>query len=317
MSGNDLLLWMSARGSGSWTQFRTAVERLYRSDGNAMADSDDTVPADSVGLPLYQDLRLNLERFGFAEFFSVSGGYEWRVTPPVLAVTRMERSYIGFIIGARSDKSIRRLATVAAPNVLTVGSVRHAPDCLSVESNNLSTLTEVASLGGLVFQQDAPIAILSALRVVDGTLLREPVQVPIGKEWSFERFRERELRWAAVTRADMEHASFGLFRLRFRYRTDILFRWSGVTYITSLQEGKYIALKRARKRILRYDPATFTLSVPAICRPPTLIERALLLCSGRLPVFEIHSNAPSMLHYQRIPRAVARTASALLRQELT
>ena len=29
MSLNDLLLWLSAKGEGSWAQFRAAVERLH------------------------------------------------------------------------------------------------------------------------------------------------------------------------------------------------------------------------------------------------------------------------------------------------
>jgi len=316
MSVNDLLLWMSARGGGSWAQFRAAVERLYRSDPEMDEDDNDAEASDPAALPLYQELRLNLERFGFAEFFSATTDHDWRVTPPVLAVSQAANAYTGFIIGARSDRLIRRVEIAAPRGSLRVEPVEHSPDSLSVESDELSTLGVLASAVGLVFQQDAPNAILATLRAVDSAVMGQRVDVPIGKEWSFERFLERELRWGVVTRTDMESAPFGLFRLRFRYRTEILMRWSGISYVTSLQEAKYLALKRARKTVLNYDAGTLTFSVPAICRPPTLIERALLLCSGRLPAFEIRRGAPAFLHYQRIPRIVARTASALLRQEL-
>ncbi len=85
MSANELLYWMSARGQGSWQQFRAAVEELHMIGGeNGPGDEGDT-PAETF--PLYQTLRMNLQRLGHAEFFAGAGDQEWRITPPALAIS--------------------------------------------------------------------------------------------------------------------------------------------------------------------------------------------------------------------------------------
>jgi hypothetical protein len=274
---------------------------------------DDEASTDSGPLPAHQELRLNLERFGFAEFFAESS-HDWRVAPPVLAATPLDRAHRAFVTGARSDLLIQRVRAALAPGDLRIDSIPNCPDCLSLCARDVADLRAIASASGLFLQLDAPTAVLAALTPVGGATLRCRVDIPIGKEWGFEHFRERELRWAASNRHDMERTSFGLFRLRFRYRTEVLLRFSGLTYDVPLQEAKFVALKRARSRVLKYEPEARILSVPAICRPPVLIERALLLCSGRLPEFEPRRDQPSVLHYRDVPRDVARTAAVLLHQ---
>jgi hypothetical protein len=67
--------------------------------------------------------------------------------------------------------------------------------------------------------------------------------------------------------------------------------------------------------VLRYDHHTGRLSLPASCRPPFLIERALILCSGSPPSYEGGPGGGN-LHYVGIPNAIAMAAAGLLRQEL-
>ena len=61
MRPNELLLWLSARREGSWQQFRQAVEELHSGDGQG----DDYHENE---FPLYQQLRLDLERLAHVEF---------------------------------------------------------------------------------------------------------------------------------------------------------------------------------------------------------------------------------------------------------
>ena len=75
MSANALLLWMSARREGSWQQFRSAVEELHI-ETDTFASAEDDEAADNFRFPLYQALRLNLQRLGHAEFF---GGADLRM----------------------------------------------------------------------------------------------------------------------------------------------------------------------------------------------------------------------------------------------
>jgi hypothetical protein len=305
---------MSARGSGSWAQFRAAVERLVPDSGSSDegSDKDDVDPST---LSLHQTLRLNLERLGFAEFFGAAGDEEWRVAPPVLVVGRFGGRQAGFLTGARSDAVMQRIEVAANPHRARVEPQENCPDSVFLETDDRSLLAHIAASAGLVSQPDAPAAILSAIPGLSSNTLIIPADAPIGREWAFERFRERDLRWETTGRAELEAASYGLFRLRFRYRTEFVLRWAGRTFRTTPQEAKFLLLRRVRKHVLTYDPQSTTLTVPAICRPPLLIDRALLLCSGRLPKFEIREAAASLL-YQDISSAIASTVASLLRQRL-
>src|SRR5262249_37917881 len=103
MSADNLLLWMSARTRGSWQQFRAAVEELHVPDEEDVGDSNRSDDgAESDGLPLYQALRLYLQRLGHAEFFPGTRGIEWRVTPPSVAIVQQSDGVLGVVAGARS-----------------------------------------------------------------------------------------------------------------------------------------------------------------------------------------------------------------------
>src|SRR5258708_17101680 len=115
MRANELLLWMSARREGSWQQFRAAVEQLHLGgNGDEQAPTVDDDSSDARNrLPLHQDLRLNLERHGHAEFFDGAGGSGWRVTPPSLAATRCGDGWLGVLAGARTTRFMERFEAAA------------------------------------------------------------------------------------------------------------------------------------------------------------------------------------------------------------
>ena len=68
-----------------------------------------------------------------------------------------------------------------------------------------------------------------------------------------------------------------------------------------------------RRGILAYDAARRTFSALAVLRPPLLIERGLVLCSGFLPHFDTSSGR---VEYAEVPLHVAQLAGQLLRQEV-
>src|SRR5207247_3680220 len=82
--------------------------------------------------PLYQALRLNLQRLGHAEFFGGAGDRDWRVTPPSLAVTRHARGWLGVIAGARSSNLLRRIAEATQSIGLEVITAADCPGQLRV-----------------------------------------------------------------------------------------------------------------------------------------------------------------------------------------
>lgn len=317
MSANDLLLWMSARRQGSWQQFRAAVEELHMADsaGDPQGGAEEDT-ADQYALPLYQELRLNLQRLGHAEFFAGAGESDWRVAAPSLAVTQHARGSLGVVAGARSLRLLQRLEEIAAPTELETLSPPACPDQLRIVASDPRTLAGIAQRAGLLLQHDAPAAILMSLPPIDDPAVRRRADLPFGADWRIEQWSASELGWRAATRDEALSTSGGLFRFSLRHQRHVLLCSKGAAFQVPGQVGKYIVIRRRRRRILRYDAVHRRLSVPASCRPPFLVERALILCSGLPPSYEAGSVATGVLHYSDVPEAIASLASALLRQEL-
>ncbi|MBV6425078.1 MAG: hypothetical protein NAOJABEB_02892 [Steroidobacteraceae bacterium] len=320
MSANSLLLWMSARRHGSWAQFRAAVEELHlEADVETDGEGDDA--PDQFALPLYQTLRFNLQRVGHAEFFAGAGeGAEWRVTPPSLAVTRHARGWLGVVAGARSVSVTDRLRSAAATHGAELRVLEFAsyPDQIVITANTRETLTAVAERAGFLLQDDAPAALLASLPPVDDPSVRYQTELPFGSDWRIDRFSADDLVWRSATLDDARTAPAGLFRFALRHQGHVLFCCRGAAARIPAQVGKYLVLRqrRHRRQVLRYDAQKRTLSMPASCRPPFLVERALILCSGLPPSYEGSGLRGGSLQYPEIPQDIAAIAAALLRQEL-
>ena len=125
MSLNHLLLWLSAKGHGSWSQFRGAVESLCveRDDGPELPDDLDRAGARGSDLPVYQQHRFALQRLAHVEFFSKEQDHDWRVVPPVIALFPSSLQE-GVLCGARSPELLEGLDRFDDLNVVRTG----APD---------------------------------------------------------------------------------------------------------------------------------------------------------------------------------------------
>ena len=78
MNLDHLLLWLSVKGQGSWSQFRGVVEELCveETDGAPEVDDEGERPAKAGSdLPVYQRARFALQRLGHVEFFSTQVEY--------------------------------------------------------------------------------------------------------------------------------------------------------------------------------------------------------------------------------------------------
>jgi hypothetical protein len=312
---NELLLWMSARGQGSWSQFRAAVEELDIADRENSADPmEEEEPSGRTSLPLHQSLRLNFQRLAHAEFFVGAGGDDWRVTPPVLSIVRHDVRWLAVVTGARSAQLLRRLHRTAGPFEIDTVPLEACPDQIRLVANEAAVFSGVAVATGMRLQTDAPHLILMSLPPIDHPVVRRQDDLPFGVGWSIEQFSTRTLGWNAATHDAALSTDAGLFRFSLAYRTHVLLCMRGTAYQIPAQVGKYYVLRHRRRQILSYDAVNRRLSIPASCRPPFLIERALILCSGLLPSYERRQSKVGLLHYFDIPETVARLTAALLRQ---
>ena len=313
VSANDLLIWMSARVEGSWPQFRAAVERLQAEDdvgGNSETDEE----AMSDNLPVYQAVRLGLERLAHVEFRSVVSDRGWRVVPPTLAITGSGDDYRGILCGARSPGLSASLLRLSGNVSVDSQSALGVPDRICLASTDSEFLEYAGQALGLHVQPSAPTVLLAAMPPLDDPRNWFSSEPPSAPGWTIDQFSTRNLRWTGATPESVSCTIFGLFRFQLRYQRFYFLRWQGRTFRVPVQVGKYAVLRRQRnRRLIWYDRSQAVLSVPIACRPPLLIERALVLCSGQLPRLERETGR---LHYSRVTREIARMAATLLCQEI-
>ncbi len=314
MNLNHLLIWMSARGEGSWQQFRSAVEQFH-GDSPESLDNGDAGDDVTVGdLPVYQTVRLALERLAHVEFSSAGSARRWRIVPPALALSGQGAQWIGVLCGARPPALMEELDRLPGALVRDVQVIPGLPDRVRLLASTQEVLYQASELLGLLAQRDAPSALLAAIPPVDDPRSRHPSKAPLVPGWTIHRFVPATLKWEIARYQDVPEAKTGLFRFVMRYQRFHYLQWRGETFWVPVQVGKYAILRRKRIRgIVWYDQARAVLAVPLTCRPPLLIERALVLCSGFLPRFD---RTTGRLEYSEVPPGVAQLAAELLRQRV-
>jgi hypothetical protein len=312
VKANELLLWLSARSEGSWRVFRAAVEELHLAEDLEAAGEQES---ERGVFPLHQQLRLNMERLGHVEFFARDCEEGWRVVPPTLALTRGLNDWMGVLCGARSDRLLEHFVSVSRHLQVEVIPRGDAPDVYRVFASDKEDLSKVCEQCGLLFQSDAPLAILSYLLPTDPPLRNGPtVEFPQGTDWKTHKFLPETLSWREVNRADANSARTGFFRFRIYFQRERYFlRYRGRTFEVPRGAGIYALLRLRRHNVLRYNGDARSLTLPAVCRPPRLLERALVLCSGLPPTFDARD---SQLVYADVQPEVVIFAAQLLRQSL-
>lgn len=99
--------------------------------------------------------------------------------------------------------------------------------------------------------------------------------------WSVHRFSVSRRQWVEVSSSDAANTGKGLFRFVLKHQRFYYLRWRNCSYRVPVQVGKYAIIRR-RLRVIEYDPGRRALSTFPAFRPPLLIERAPVLCSGKL-----------------------------------
>jgi hypothetical protein len=308
MKPNELLLWISSRRQGTWSQFRAAVEELHADDTDISEPDEDTTEED---LPLHMRLRLNFQRFGHAEFFQGEDeSYDWRVTPPLLASTEVDGVTTVILTGARTPKMVVQLESLGKFNKINFNS---APDAFVLTADR-EEVNKIGNFLRIPCQFNTCEWLLSTIPYLSGMILRR-TEPPYGATHT-AHFSTDTLTWKKTDReAALEVDGFYRFSMRFGSPAYVL-RRRGVHFsVLNNQIGKFFALavQPRKRRIFMYRKSTRELVVPAICQPPLLLERVLILCSGYLPDFDASSHS---LTYNSVPPHIAQSVATHLSQEL-
>jgi hypothetical protein len=187
------------------------------------------------------------------------------------------------------------------------------PQRITIRSASHDLLVARLQKLGIMVQKDAPASLLSALPGVRDHRSWRSSQMPGTPGWVVHRFAiYPEPQWKEFPPTDARKAPSGLFRFIMKHQRFYYLRSRGCTYSVPVQLGKYAVIRR-RRGIVSYHSERRTLSVPVFLRPPLLMERALVLCSGVLPRFDLTTRR---LEYSEVHDKVALLAAQLLRQEI-
>lgn len=275
---------------------------------------DGSVATRGRRFPLHQQFRLNLHGLAHVEFHGTNGHPSWRVAPPALAINGLSTTWRGVVCGARWPGFGTQIeSSLPAAVRLTVSPQLVAPDSYFLETTDPGVLLAAGAKSGLTAQPNAPLALLMCLPPIAHKFLRRDRALPHGTDWHIGRFSTQRLQWVPSDRRAAELDRLGLYRFALRHERRYFLCARGKAYPIPNQVGKYLVVRRQRRTVVRYNPAAQTFSVPAICQPPALIERALILCSGCLPCLD---GASHSLAYGYVGREVAQAAARLLGQPI-
>ena len=290
---NELLFWLSARRSGSGQSFRSKLADLG---------------GEQAGGRFRRAAEWNISKLGHAEFAPAAGDDGWRVAPPVLAAGDWAGHCRAVLCGARTPQLIDRLTDAAGPERIRIRPQPWAPDIVEV-SAAASDLEAISAAAGVRLQWNAPLAMMSCSAPPRQAILL-PTAVPIGG-WTVSQFDKSSFEWVGCTQQAALGARSGLFRFRSDHAaTAYMLVEDGQSWACDAATGKYRILKR-KNRALSYSSAEKVLSIHAACRPPALVERALVLCSGELPAFQ-----GGRISYASVEAHVATAVGAVLGQRL-
>ena len=314
MNLNRLLLWLSARGRGSWSTFRAKVEELCNEQADTTPEESDDEGEGASGadsdLPIYQQARFAMQRLGHAEFYSAGTVNGWQVVPPTVAFPS-DGSTIGFLCGARSPALLESLGLFADLSI-AVSQPEGMPQLVKLQGASEEVVDECTSQLGLRVQKSAPSMLLSVLPTVLDTTRWCRSEMPETPGWSVHRFSISRRHWVEASSSDAASSYQGLFRFELKHQRFYYLRWHNCTYSIPVQIGKYAVIHR-RLRVLEYDAEARIFSAPLTFRPPLLIERALVLCSGQLGRL---NQVKGLIEYTDVPQSVASVAAQLLHQEI-
>ena len=160
------------------------------------------------------------------------------------------------------------------------------PDQILITPRAVTRWSATAEEPAFFLQDDAPAALLASLPPVDDPRVRYHTELPFGSDWRIERFSSSILSGGLQRSTTLELPRRVSFVSLSGTSATCCSAAGALRRRIPGQVGKYLVLRRRRRQVLRYDVVKANALDAASCRPPFLIERALILCSGSPPTYE-------------------------------
>jgi hypothetical protein len=136
-------------------------------------------------------------------------------------------------------------------------------------------------------QQNAGYSLLACVPSI-AAWPRRSCQMAGGQIDTVRRFSGSDAKWNVSSLQEAQTAAKGFFRMKRDWDWVSILKWApgDCAYIDD-RAGRLLVA--ARRRHMRWNAETQTLSLPANLFPPVLIARSLVLCTGQLPALD-HSS---------------------------
>lgn len=234
----------------------------------------------------------------------------WRIAPPVLAALADEAGSapMAVLCGARTPKVLERLQAACAQIGTTFCETpqEKRPSVIAVTGTSQTVLLATAAEAGLSSQRDAAFTLLACLPAIREWPRTECPMVA-GRVGEVKRFSRSRLAWRPSSLNEAAQARRGLFRIRRDWDwVNMLKQGSDSQAQIEFRAGRLAAAERAK--VVRWDAVSRNLRLPQALYPPTLIARALVLCSGVLPASDRDSRE---LVFQNVPVRTTRMVLAI------
>ena len=288
--GDDLLMWASEFGSGTWGHLRDTAAYLARVHDTGDRPWYLAAPLSDLG---HIDLSWSTER--------------WSMSNPALVMPRGCGLCV-YLVGARPRRMLERFQDAAdAQDVYPFEIPQgNAPVALFAKCASVDAAQTIADRLGIPLLFDPSAALAQSVPAVDPSALELAAPVPI--EDTLEQFDPRSFRWIATSDRDQP----GLFRTDLYGRSIFRLKRDDQWYKVDQAIGQMLALSD-RSDLLRWSPPSLDwvrpsmLEIPSWLALPQLAERAVVAASGLLPKRERGKRL-----YRNVSRVVATTLAERL-----
>ena len=300
-----LLYWISARGEGTWAQFRDAAQTLG-------------VVQDRAGA---RSAMRRLILLGHVD--QSDDGARWSASPPAL-VRFADGAGGGYIAGARTPSFLSELERYGAPNESPQAYYAGPPRIeLAADVSRDAAISERLGIADAGIASERLADVLpgvdgwkDSLKAVDGII---PASYDVVERWEGGEFRRCD---ALSLRDGTYRGESGMYRFIrtadptgrtltafFDEPSQRFLRgdWYGLRFLSLAASGGGLDA-------VRYSAESRALLIPESQRLPLIYERALTLASGLLPT---RAENPNWLSCPLIPLSLAETLCGKLNVNLT
>lgn len=214
----------------------------------------------------------------------------WRIAPPVLAgLPSGAHAPRAVLCGARTPGLVDSL-TAACDRIgaqMDVTAVSNRPSVITVSARSKAELASTASAAAMAFQNDAAVTLLACTPAIQNWP-RTSCPMVAGRVETVRRFSRSKVGWVASTLADATTAKNGFFRIKRDWDWVSILK-TGVSECAYIDDRAGRMATAAKLRAVTWDSASRTFSLSSQLFPPGTIARALTLCTGSLPQFDMAS----------------------------